>query len=286
MKKTPLTVVLLTLNEEFNLPGALENIKDWAEEIFIVDSCSTDRTVDIALEHGATIVQRPFTNCGDQWNFALSALPINSPWTFKLDPDERLTLGLKEEIRLLLEGEPKSCGYSMNRRLWFMGKPLHVLAPVLRLWRTGKCRFSDVIVNEHPLIDGSVGELKEILEHYDSRDLYQWMEKQNRYTTMEAIMRVRGDSLAANPRLLGSALERRMWLKKWFWSIPLRYQVQWFYEAFVRGAVWDGVVGRHWIHFRVECMRLIEAKAEEMKITGRVPQIPKGLSGSFDPRVL
>jgi hypothetical protein len=282
----PLTVILLTLNEEFNLPEALENIKEWAEEIFIVDSCSTDRTVDIALEHGVKIVQRRFTNFGDQWNFALEKLPIKTPWTFKLDPDERLTPELKETIKALIESDPMHCGYSMDRRLWFMGKPLHVLAPVLRLWRTGKCHFSHVLVNEHPLVDGSVGKLEEIMEHYDSRDLHHWTDKQNQYTTMEAIMQVRGDALTANPRLLGSALERRMWLKKKFWSIPFRYQIQWFYEAFVRGAIWDGAVGRDWIHLRIECMRAIELKVKEMKSTGRVPQIPKGRSGSYDSRVL
>jgi len=186
---------MLTLNEEFHLPGAIENVKDWAEEIFIVDSLSTDRTVDIALEHGVKIVQRPFTNFGDQWNFALEKLPINTAWTFKLDPDERLSPELKSEIRALLEGPHQHVGYEMDRRLWFMGRPLHVLAPVLRLWRTGKCRFSDVIVNEHPLVDGSVGKLKGLMEHLDSPDLHHWWDKQNRYTTMRAIENARGDSL-------------------------------------------------------------------------------------------
>jgi len=66
MSKLPITVIILTLNEEFNLPDAIENVKNWAEEIFIVDSCSTDRTVDIALEHGVGIVQRPFINIGEK----------------------------------------------------------------------------------------------------------------------------------------------------------------------------------------------------------------------------
>ncbi|TET73481.1 MAG: glycosyltransferase family 2 protein [Candidatus Aminicenantes bacterium] len=171
MHKISVSVIMLTLNEKFNLPGAIENVEEWAEEIFIVDSCSTDKTVDIALEHGVRIVQRPFTNFGDQWNFALEQLPIKTPWTFKLDPDERLTPELIEEMRELLEGEPNCCGYYMDRRLWFMGKALHVFAPVLRLWRTGNCRFSDVLVNEHPIVDGPVGKLKGILEHFDSPNL-------------------------------------------------------------------------------------------------------------------
>ena len=101
---------MLTLNEEYNLPGAIESVKDWAEEMFIVDSCSTDRTVDIALEHGVQIVQRPFTNFGDQWNFALERLPIKTPWTMKLDPDERVTPELIDEMRELFEGKPDCYG--------------------------------------------------------------------------------------------------------------------------------------------------------------------------------
>ena len=286
MNPLPITVIMLTLNEEFHLPGAIENVRDWAEDIFIVDSCSTDRTVDIALENGVGIVQRPFTNFGDQWNFALGNLPLKTPWTFKLDPDERLTPELKDEIRELLKSEPECSGYSMDRRLWFMGKPLHVLAPVLRLWRTGKCRFSDVIVNEHPLIDGPVGKLKGILEHFDSPDLNHWYDKQNRYSTMEAIAMVKGSALAATPRFFGSTLERRMFFKKIFFKVPFRYQIQWLHEVFGRGAWRDGRIGLAWARLRVEVRRMRALKAKEMRLTGVIPQVPKVPAGDFDPRVL
>lgn len=286
MQKLPVTVIMLTLNEEHNLPGAIENIKDWAEDIFIVDSLSTDKTVDIALDHEVNIVQLPFTNFGDQWNFALDRLPIKTEWTFKLDPDERLTPELIDEMRELLEGEPCHSGYVMDRRLWFMGKPLHVLAPVLRLWRTGKCRFSDVIVNEHPIVDGPVGKLKNILEHFDSPDLHHWYDKQNRYTTMEAIMRVRGDKMAAKPRLFGNALERRIFIKKLFFRIPFRYQLQWLHEVIGRGAWRDGSAGLAWVRLRIEVRRSIELKVKEMLTTGNIPEIPRALVGDFDPRVL
>ena len=258
----------------------------WAEEIFIVDSLSTDRTVDIALKRGINIIQRPFTYFGDQWNFALENLPIKTPWTFKLDPDERLTEDLKEEIHLLLQGEPKHNGYSMDRRLWFMGKPLHVLAPVLRLWRTGSCRFSDVIVNEHPKIDGTVGKLESILEHHDSRDLHHWWDKQNLYTTMRAIEYARGLELSAEPKLFGTSLERRMFFIKTFFRIPFRFQFQWLYELFVRGAWRSGRVGFTWAKLRVEIRRMCELKEREMRHTGRIPEIPKAPCGDYDLRIL
>jgi len=286
VQRLPITVIMLTLNEEFHLPGAIENVKDWAEEIFIVDSLSTDSTVDIALEHGVNIVQRPFTNFGDQWNFALEKLPIKTHWTFKLDPDERLSPELKGEIRVLLEGRQQHVGYEMDRRLWFMGKPLHVLAPVLRLWRTGKCRFSDVIVNEHPLVDGSVGKLKGFMEHLDSPDLHHWWDKQNRYSTMEAIMMSRGDKFAVHPNLFGNPLARRMFLKKYFFKVPFRYQIQFLYEFFLRGVWKDGFIGFTWARLRVEVRRAREIKLKEIMITGRIPTIPVAPHGNYDPRIV
>lgn len=286
MCKLPVTVIMLTLNEEFHLPDAIDNVKNWAEDIFIVDSCSSDRTVDIAIENGVNIVQRPFTNFGDQWNFALERLPIKTPWTFKLDPDERITPELIDEMRELLGGEPTYSGYVMDRRLWFMGKPLHVFAPVLRLWHTGKCRFSDVLVNEHPVVDGPVGKLKGILEHFDSPDLHHWWDKQNRYTTMEAIMRVKKHALASEPRLFGNSLERRIFFKKLFFRIPFRYQLQWLHEVIGRGAWRDGSAGLAWVRLRIEVRRSIELKVKEMLTTGNIPEIPRALVGDFDPRVL
>jgi len=132
---------MVTLNEEYHLPGAIDNVKPWAEEIFIVDSCSTDRTVDISLEHEVKIVQRPFTNFGDQWNFAIERLPIKTAWTIKLDPDERVTADLVEEMSRIVQSENSCEGYWIPRRLWFAGGPLHFSSDVLRLWRTGKCHF-------------------------------------------------------------------------------------------------------------------------------------------------
>ena len=286
MHKIPVTVIMLSLNEEYNLPGAIESVKDWAEEIFIVDSCSTDRTVDIALEHGVQIIQRSFTNFGAQWNFALERLPIKTDWTMKIDPDERVSPALIDELRELFGGKPDCYGYVMDRRLWFMGKPLHVLAPVLRLWRTGTCRFSDVIVNEHPIVNGPVGKLKGILEHLDSPDLHHWYEKQNQYTTMEAIMKVRDDSLAAKPNVFGNSLERRMFFKKLFFKLPFRYQLQLLYELFGRGAWRDGSTGLAWARLRVEVMRMIDLKDKEMRITGAVPEVPIAPKGDFDSRIV
>ncbi len=283
--KLPISVIMLTLNEEANLPGAIENVETWAEDIFIVDSLSSDHTVDIALAKGIKVIQRPFTNFGDQWNFALEKLPVYSPWTCKLDPDERFSDQLIADIDLAIQSDNTKAGYGFRRRLWFMGKPMRITQKIIRIWRTGSCRFTDVIVNEHPIIDGKVGFLKGILEHLDSCSLHEWWDKQNRYTTMEAIMRTRGDQLAVAPKIFGNALQRRMFLKKLFPKVPFRFQILFLSDLFGRGAILDGSRGWMWAHLRSELYRMIELKAEEMAQTGYIPEIPRK-TGNWDPRVL
>ncbi|MBN2294578.1 MAG: glycosyltransferase family 2 protein [Pirellulales bacterium] len=277
---------MLTLNEEFNLPGAIESVKDWAEEIFIVDSCSTDRTVDIALENGVGIVQRHFTNFGDQWNFALQKLPIKTPWVLKLDADERISNELKDEIRSVFATDTKEDAFVVPVRLWFMGKPMHPKICVVRLWRKNKARISDVTVNEHLIVDGTTGRLRSFIEHHGSPDLHHWWDKQNRYTTMLAIQKMKGQKMSAEPKLFGTPLERHMFLIKLFFRLPFRYQIQWFYEVFVRGAWRDGKSGLTWVRLQITARRMRELKAIEMKTTGRIPELPKAPCGDYDPRVL
>lgn len=282
----PVTVIMLTLNEEFNLPGAIESVKDWAEEVFVVDSCSVDKTVDVALGHGVNIVQRPFTDYGDQWNWALKRLPIKTPWVMKLDADERVSPKLKQEIAAAIAVDPREHAFRVPVRLWFMGKPIHARICVVRLWRRGKARFSNVIVNEHILVDGATARLRNYIEHHDSPDLHHWWDKQNRYTTMRAIEIVKGQKLSAEPKLFGTALERHMFFIKVFFRILFRYQLQWIHELFIRGTWRDGWIGLTWTRLRINVRRLCELKVREMRITGRMLEIPKASRGDFDPCVL
>ena len=166
----PVAVVMISLNEGHNMDAALRNISGWAQQVFLVDSYSQDNTIDIALRYRVHVVQRKFRGFGDQWNFALRELPIDAPWTMKLDPDERLSDTLKVELSKAMQSlEIDGC--TMNRRLWFMGRRLPVSHSLLRAWRTGKARFTDVSVNEHPVMLGHVKHVRGELEHHDSPDL-------------------------------------------------------------------------------------------------------------------
>lgn len=280
----PIAVIMISLNEGHNMEAVLKNLVGWAQEVFLVDSYSQDDTVDIALRYGVYIVQRRFRGFGDQWNVALSELPITAPWTMKLDPDERLSEKLKRNIIQSLPRED-AAGFSVVRRLWFMGRPLPVRQELVRVWRTGRCRFTDVIVNEHPIVDGKVECVAGEIEHHDSPDLDHWLEKQNRYTTAEAISAFQQAPLAEQPRLLGSAFQRRMWLKKHFWRLPFRFSLFFLHHWLWLGAWRAGWVGYAWARLRADVMRLIDYKRREMELTGRLPCPRFYGAGQPDPRV-
>jgi glycosyltransferase involved in cell wall biosynthesis len=260
-----LAVIMITLNEEYHIGKAIENIKAIADEIFVLDSFSTDRTVDIAREKGAIVVQRVFTNFGDQWNYALQCFDIKSQWTMKLDPDERLSEKLKKSILHALQ-MPIADAYSFDRRLWFMGKPLHAKDVVLRIWKTGTCVFSEAIVNEHPLVSGSVNNLDGFLEHLDSKDLHQWNIKQNKYSTMEALALFTGKY---DKEMNGNKMKRlKMFIKyRVLYKIPLCFTLIYLYHLIVKGSWRDGKIGFAWARLRTEVFRLIYYKYLEMRKT-------------------
>ena len=156
---------------------------------------------------------------------------------------------------------------------------------VTRLWRHGSCRFSDVLVNEHPIVDGRIGRLRGRLEHLDSPHLHHWFEKQNLYTTMRAIEMARGGSYAAEPRLLGNPLQRRMFLKRVFFKLPGRLAIHWLYLVLGRTALLDGVTGLRWATMRTGVYHWAELKEAEICHLGQLPAVPHLRHGGFDPRV-
>ena len=238
----PVSVIMISLNESHNIDEVCHNLKGWAQNIFLVDSFSSDDTIKIALSHGVHVVQNKFLGFGDQWNFALENLDINTPWTMKLDPDERLSNELKMNLRNAMLNS-NSDAFSIDRRLWFMERPLPIYQNIVRIWRTGKCKFSNVSVNEYPIINGNVSKVNGNLEHFDSPNLEHWLEKQNKYTTLEAKIAFEQGKLSDEAILLGTSLQRRMWLKKNYYKVPFRYFSLFFYYWVFCGVWRAGSVG-------------------------------------------
>ena len=269
MENPSIAVILITLNEAHNLKRLFKNLRGWANEIYVLDSYSKDNTVDICLQNGIEVYQRKFTNFGDQWNAALNLFDVKSDWVMKMDPDETLTDELKNNI--FNELNNNDCeGFYLNRRLWFMTKPLPVKQKILRIWKKGKCAFTNSLVNEHPVVEGKLGFCKGDMSHFDSPNLEYWTHKQNLYTTAEALARFKNLGLAEQPKVFGNSLQRRMFLKKIFYYIPFRYLILFLYHFIFLGAFRSGKIGYIWSRLRADVYRNTEYKLNEYKITGLV----------------
>jgi glycosyltransferase involved in cell wall biosynthesis len=243
-------VVILTLDEEKNLPQALDSVVAWANEVFVLDSFSTDRTVEIAKEYGCKIFQNHFEDYSKQRNHAISNLPIKSEWIFFLDADEWLTDELKQEITERLAADPAESGFFVKWRLIWMGKWIrrgYYPTWILRLFRRTKGRCEERAVNEHLIVDGKVGYLRNDFIHEDRKGIDDWIAKHNRYATREALELIGQEQTARDEEIeaqfFGSQAMRKRWLRHRVWNrLPLlmRPFLYFFYRFFLLGGFWDG----------------------------------------------
>lgn len=282
--QVPVTIVMITLNEAHNLRRAFENLKGWAQSVLVIDSYSQDSTIDICLEFGVRVIQRKFDGFGSQWNFAINDTGISTPWTMKIDPDEHITEELKLSIADAIENDDAE-GLIIDLQLFFMGASLPVHLQMLRVWKTGSCRFTDIPANEHAIVGGRVRSVSGIAEHHDSPNLHHWFNKQNFYTTAEANNQSMAWSLADKPLLLGTRLQRIAWVKRNFWKIPFRYQLLFLYNYFVLGAYKAGRPGYIWSKLRSFVYWQWEIKYYEITKTGCAQFIPPSGVGRPDQRV-
>jgi len=183
-----LSVIIITLNEEANLPRCLEAVK-WVDELIVADTGSVDKTIEIAKEYKAKTIQLEWKGFGEAKQRALEAATCD--WVLSLDADEVVSEDLKAEIENLLKSDPPGFdGYSIPRRSMFLGHwmshggwyPNHLL----RLFRRGEGRFEDKKVHESVSLSGRTGRLKGELLHYSDPDLGHYLKKMNRYTSLSA----------------------------------------------------------------------------------------------------
>ena len=181
------TALILTRNEEANLDECLRSL-DWVQERLVVDSYSTDRTLEIAETHGARMLQRAFTSHADQKNWAIPQAA--HPWILSVDADERATPALRDEILQLLQEDPVCNGYFIYRRNFFFGREiLHCgweRDKVIRLFHRDRCRFKPSAVHEEIDIGGPAGTMRGKLIHCTYRSFDHFLQKLDQYTTWAA----------------------------------------------------------------------------------------------------
>lgn len=220
-----LSVIIIAQNEADNIRACLESV-DWADEIIVVDSGSTDATVEICRELNAQVYVHDWPGFGRQKNRALNY--ASKEWVLSLDADERVTPGLREEICDTLRNAQDD-GYEIPRLSSYCGRYMRHSGwhpdYVLRLFRRGKGRFSDDLVHERVLVDGRTGRLHGNLLHEAFRDLEAVLQKVDRYSSAGAeMMRQKG----RRATLTGAVL-------RGLWSFVRTY--------FLRGGFLDGREG-------------------------------------------
>ncbi len=181
----PLSVAIITLNEERNIRPCLESVK-WAAEVVVCDSGSVDRTLSVAAEYGARTFQDPWRGFSAHKNLAVTR--CTQPWILVLDADERVTAALQAEIEQALEAGGPYDGYSLARKNFFLGKWIRhggwYPDRTIRLFRRGRGRFLPRPVHEALEVDGRIGMLRVALEHYTYASVGDFLRRMDRYAAL------------------------------------------------------------------------------------------------------
>ncbi|MBS4095638.1 MAG: glycosyltransferase family 2 protein [Sulfuricella sp.] len=206
--KLPLSAVIITRNEETRLAACLESVS-FADEIVVVDSGSTDKTLEIALQYGARIFRQDWLGFGRQKQFAV--MRASHDWVLCLDADERVSAELRASIEEVMRN-PVFGAYRFPRRNRFMGRWLYHGEGYpdwsLRLFHRAHSRWSEDVIHEKVLMDTSLGTLRGDLLHESEESLAAYLQKQNSYTTLQAQTLHGKGKRAGVARLLVSPLLR------------------------------------------------------------------------------
>lgn len=272
-ERAPLSVVVLTYNEGYNLPDCLASVSGWAQEIFVVDSGSTDGTREIAARYGAVVVEHPFETHAKQWNWALQNLPISTNWILALDADQRVTPELRGEIVEVCKRESESRqrapdssgptaslgdvdGFYIKRRQIFRGKWIryggYYPKYLLKFFRRGQGWADEGELADHRFyVQGKSALLGSDLieDNRNESDILVWMQKHVVYAGRQAreefLRRLNGTGWSVQPSLFGTPDQRTLWHKRLWYRMPLyvRPFIYFCYRYIIRLGFLDGRQG-------------------------------------------
>lgn len=267
-----LSIVILTKDEEANLPFALESISELDADVYVVDSGSADRTAALAEAAGCTVVTHEFTTHSQQVNWTLDNLPLRTDWVMRLDADERLTPELAAELRHVLPQLPADvAGLMVKRRVYFWGRWIrhggYYPIWLLRVWRRGAARCENREMDEHMLIThGRIGNLEHDLIDENHKGLGFWIDKHNHYADRE-VAALRAAVGKADASRAGEPVARKRFLKdRLYGRSPrfLRAFLYWAFRYFVQLGFLDGKPGLVFHFLQGFWYRLIvDAKLDE-----------------------
>jgi glycosyltransferase involved in cell wall biosynthesis len=267
-----ISVLILTYNEGVNLPACLESAA-WSNDVVVLDSHSTDNTEGIVRTFGARLFRRKFDDFASQRNYAIDNLALQNSWVFHLDADERFTPELVEECRQVTAMDQHS-GFLVPSKMVFWGRWLKHAAtyPVyqMRLMKLGEVRFSQYGHGQREYCASrGVGKLCSPYLHYSfSKGLAEWVDRHNRYSTLEAEEMIR-EVAAGKPDWAGvlssDPVRKRRALKQISFYLPGRPLLKAMYMYLLRGGILDGMPGLAYCILHVFYEYLISLKFEELQ---------------------
>ncbi|MFO0827693.1 MAG: glycosyltransferase family 2 protein [Phycisphaerales bacterium] len=253
MSAPPIEILIPTFNEASHIEETVHNALQ-VGPVFVLDSCSTDGTQELARKAGATVVEHAWEGYARQKNWGLENLGFTADWIFILDADERITPKLARELLDVARNEKENAGYFVNRVVLFMGRAVRHggLYPSwnLRFFRRGRCRYEDRAVHEHMLCDGPTGYLKHEMLHIRRESISEYIRKHIVYADLESDEWVRarfGAGGGADPqRMFKDHLRYRQWIRRSLWPhMPGRPQLRFLYMYLLRLGFLDGRAGFH-----------------------------------------
>jgi glycosyltransferase involved in cell wall biosynthesis len=280
-----LSVYILTYNEELDIAACIESAM-LSDDIIVVDSCSSDRTVERAKNYPVRVVEHAFESHGKQRTWMLESIAPKYEWVYILEADERMTPELFAEC-LQAMNNPDYIGYYVAERVMFMNRWIRYSTQYpryqLRLFRHGKVWFDDYGHTEREVCDGATSFLKETYPHYTcSKGLTRWIEKHNRYSTDEAKETLyqleHGNVNWLNLFFGKSEVEKRRALKDLSLRLPARPLLRFFYMYFILGGCLDGRAGTAWCTLQAFYEYLILLKVWEMK---HMPKPPSDIEAAI-----
>lgn len=268
-----ISVLILTKNEEHDLPDCLDSVA-WSDDVHVFDSLSEDATVSVARFRGAKVRQRPFDNYAAQRNAALNGLSFKHPWVLILDADERIPEALRAEMRECIEGAPEDVAAFRIRRRDFLGKTWlrrSQLSPwYIRLVRPNRVHYERE-VNEILNVEGRIADLAQPFDHHPfSKGMAHWLAKHNTYSTMEAQYIVQSRKSKSRFSIAQAFInrdfnERRYHQKEFFYRLPARPLMKFLLIYIFRGGFLDGRAGFTYANLQAIYEYLIVLKARELE---------------------
>jgi glycosyltransferase involved in cell wall biosynthesis len=250
MSALGVSVLILTKNEQQDLPGCLDSVA-WSDDIHVYDSMSIDNTLSIAIKFGAHVTQRSFDNWAAHQNWGLQYIQFKHPWVFYIDADERMTPELVAEMRSAVTSATDQVAFRLQRRDFFMGtwlKHVQTSAYYMRLFKPKKLRY-ERLVNPISIADGPVGDVSGYLDHFPfSKGIGHWIDRHNNYSSFEAQQILNNRQEGGSFSLVKAFSEkdfhtRRYHQKELFYHIPFRPIVKFLLLYIAKRGFLDGKAG-------------------------------------------